>query len=248
MDPDTEMALGNDAFPATRRSVVVAAASDDPVTKRAALETLVSLYWRPIYKYVRLKWRANNEDAKDLSQAFLAHAMEKDFIARYDPAKSRFRTYLRVCLDGFVSNERKSATRLKRGGDRFVLDFDAAERELGVQPSSVGEPEEFFNREWLRTLLALAVDDLSRECEREGKSIHFRVFERYDLDGCGPVERPRYEDLGEQFRLSVPQVTNYLAYARRRFRALMLDRLRAATGSEEEFREEARRILGRDIP
>lgn len=248
MDHDTEMGGANDAFPPTRCSVVVAAASGDPATKRQAFETLVSAYWRPVYKYVRLKWQAANEDAKDLTQAFLARAMEKEFFARYDAAKSRFRTYLRVCLDSFVSNERKAAARLKRGGDRFVLDFDAAERELRTQLSSGNaEPEEFFNREWLRTLFALAVEDLSRECEHEGKAVQFRLFERYDLDGTEPVERTRYEDLAAEFGLSVQQVTNYLAFARRRFRALMFDRLRAATGSDEEFREEARRILGSEV-
>ena len=74
------------------------------------LEALIRVYWKPIYTYIRLKWGKDNEDAKDLTQAFFTRALEKEFFQRYDPAKARFRTYLRICVDGFLSNERKSAS------------------------------------------------------------------------------------------------------------------------------------------
>jgi vacuolar-type H+-ATPase subunit H len=44
------------------------------------------------------------------------------------------------------------------------------------------------------------------------------------------------------------QVTNHLAWARREFRRLVLEALEEATGSEEEFRAEARQLLGIDPP
>ena len=46
--------------------------------------------------------------------------------------------------------------------------------------------------------------------------------------------------------MPVTQVTNYLAALRRRFRALVLDRLRELSASEAEFRAEARDVLGVD--
>jgi hypothetical protein len=48
--------------------------------------------------------------------------------------------------------------------------------------------------------------------------------------------------------MSVPvtQVTNYLAWARREFRRIVLEELRELSGSEEEFRREARALLGVD--
>src|SRR5215211_615259 len=120
------------SFPATRHSVVAAIASADQHTRRVAFDALVSAYWRPVYKYVRIKWRADREDAADLTQEFFARAFEKGSLGRFDPERARFRTYLRVCLDGFVANEHKAASRIKRGGAvSFVhLDFAAAENEL----------------------------------------------------------------------------------------------------------------------
>src|SRR3989442_7054857 len=99
------------AFPLTRGSVVRAAGSADAETRRRAFEALVGAYWKPVYNYVRLKWGASGEDAEDLTQGFFARALEKGFFDRFDPARARFRTYLRACLVGFVANERKTLLR-----------------------------------------------------------------------------------------------------------------------------------------
>ncbi len=239
------------AFPLTRRSVVRAAASADPETRRRGFETLVAAYWKPAYKYLRLKWRASEQDAEDLTQGFFARALEKAFFDRFDPERARFRTYLRTCLDGFVANERQSAQRLKRGGgaEHVSLDFAGAETELVRQgPLDGADMDEYFHREWVRGLFALAVDALRRRCTEAGKSIPFALFERYDLDGPDAPSRPSYADLAREMGIPETQVTNHLAWARREFRRLVLETLEEATGSEEEFRTEARHVLGIDPP
>jgi RNA polymerase sigma factor (sigma-70 family) len=239
------------AFPLTRRSVVRAAASADPETRQRAFDALVAAYWKPVYKYLRLKWSASGEDAEDLTQGFFARAIEKGFFDRFDPARARFRTYLRACLDGFVANERQSAGRLKRGGgaEHVSLDFGGAEAELARQgPSESADVEEYFHREWVRSLFGLAVEALRRRCTEAGKDVHFALFERYDLDGPDAAARPSYADLAREMGIPETQVTNHLAWARREFRRLVLEALEEATGSEEEFRTEARQLLGIDPP
>jgi DNA-directed RNA polymerase specialized sigma24 family protein len=94
------------AFPVTRHSIVAAMRSAQPDERRSAFDTLVTAYWKPVFKYVRLKWHVSPEDAADLTQAFFLRAFEKDFFSGFDPAKARFRTFLRICLDGFVANAR----------------------------------------------------------------------------------------------------------------------------------------------
>jgi RNA polymerase sigma factor (sigma-70 family) len=246
MDDDTDLGGPAVAFPVTQCSLVRAAGSGDPAVRRRAEETLVAAYWKPVYKYIRFRWRVPNEDAKDLTQAFFGRAVEKGFFDRFDPARARFRTFVRVCVDGFVANEQRAAARLKRGGaaEPLPLDFDAAEGELRRHPPDGGvDLDEFFRREWLRGLFALAVEDLRRSCKAEP----FALFERYDLDGPDAAERPTYARLAEEFGLPVTQVTNHLAAARRQFRRLVLDRLRAGTGSEAEYQDEVRRLFGGDV-
>ena len=85
MPDDTHMGGLADRFPVTRRSLLVAARSDDSDERRRALEVLIAAYWKPVYKYIRLRWQKDNEQAKDLTQEFFARLLEKDFLESYEP-------------------------------------------------------------------------------------------------------------------------------------------------------------------
>jgi RNA polymerase sigma factor (sigma-70 family) len=248
MDPDTDIGGAQQRFPVTNQSAIAAARSDDHVTRERAFATILNSYWKPAYKYIRLKWQANNEDAKDLTQGFFANAYEKNHFANYDARKASFQTFLRTCLDGFVANERKAGQRLKRGGDvnHFQLDFISAEDEIAMQAANVDlSPEDYFHREWVRWMFTMAVDTLRLRCETAGRKIHFQLFEAYDLrDDDANVS---YASLAQRFGLDQATVNNYLAATRRDFRRIVLEKLREITATEEEFRTEARSLLGVDV-
>jgi RNA polymerase sigma factor (sigma-70 family) len=226
-------------FPTTRRSVVLALASADAAERTRAFDTLVACYWKPLYKYARVAWRRERADAEDLTQSFFTRAFEKDSLATYDPAKASFRTFLRLLFDRHVSNEWTASQRLKRGGGEVHLDFDAAEAEIARDMSAV-TPEEYFHREWVRSMFALAVDRLHARCASEGKQVHFAIFEAYDLDD----DRVSYRELAVRFDVPETQVTNYLAAMRRKFREIVLEALREVTATDEEFRSESRALFG----
>lgn len=238
---------GPRGFPTTRASLLEAAASADPEARRRAFDTLVTAYWRPVYLHLRLRWNAGREDAEDLTQEFFSRAVEQGFFDGFDPARARFRTFLRTCLDRFSANARRDARRLKRGGGavHLSLDFDAAERDLPLADASA-DPDARFHQEWIRSLFAMAVEALRSESEAGGREIRFRVFARHDLDPVEGGERPSYRSLAEEFELPVTQVTNHLSWARREFRRLVLEHLRSLCGSEAEFRAEARELFGVD--
>jgi hypothetical protein len=124
------------------------------------------------------------------------------------------------------------------------LDFPAAEGELGPQPADPGDPDAFFHREWVQAVFALAVERLRARCRQTGRKADFTLFARYDLEGDDPPGRPTYAEVGRDLGMNASQVTNRLAAARREFRAIVLDALRELTGSEDEFRAEARQLLG----
>ena len=237
------------AFPATRPSVVRDLGSADPLRRAAAYEALARSYWRPVYMYVRLRWRRGPEDAQDLTQEFFARAFAREYLARYDPAKARFRTFVRTCLDGFLANEDKAAARLKRGGGMTIagVDFARFDADLAAHAQSdEPDPERWFYREWIRGLFAEAVDRLRAHCDTEGHALAFTLFTRYDIDGSDAGERPTYASLARETGLSVTDVTNELAWARRAFRGIVLARLRDVCASDDEFRAETRDLLGID--
>ncbi len=242
---------GGDRFPPTRRSVIEAVRSIDVEERERALQGLCAAYWKPVYKYVRWRWNRPAEAAQDLTQGFFAELLERELLETFDPKKSRLRTYLRVCVDSFVMNEDKAGRRQKRGGSipHVALDFAAAEDEFGAMvtdPASIPSPEsleEFFEKEWVRSLFTLAVEDLRELCEQRERTRTFRLFEAYDLEGNDKIS---YEQLSKDYGLPVTDVTNALAWARREFRKIALDRLRELCGSEEEFHREARASFGWD--
>ena len=247
MARDTDMGgPGGGRFPATRHSAVLAAQSADLIERERGLAILLETYWRPTYKYIRMRFGEANADAQDLTQSFFTRALEKDFFDGYDPEKGSFRTYLRTCLDRFVANEKKAAGRAKRspGAPLLPLDFEGAEGELSHQePPDPSSMEQYFHDEWVRSLFALSVERLREECERRGKDLPYLLFERYELDR-DPDEKLTYGRLAEEFHIPPTQVTNFLALARREFRRIVLERLREITATDREFREEARSLLG----
>jgi RNA polymerase sigma factor (sigma-70 family) len=215
-EPDTAIGGPGHQFPTTRQSLVEAAAGEGSPA-REALDSIIGLYWKPAYKHVRIQWKRNSEEAKDLVQGFFAALIEQHILAGFDPSQGRLRTYLRACLDRFVMKQDESAQRLKRGGGvRF--DFDAAEREIA---SSTPSPEDVFFREWQREVFALALEELRSTCRSGEKWTRYRIFEQYDLAEGG---RPSYADLAEEHGIPITTVTNHLAWARRELRRLTLAR------------------------
>jgi len=233
-------------FPATRHSIVAAIRSERSEVRRSAFDTLVRAYWKPVFKYVRLKWHASPDEAADLTQAFFLRAFEKDFFAPFDPGRARFRTFLRTCLDRFVANTRQADGRLKRGGGATVvpIDLPEAERELELQaPNAVTDFDAFFHREWLRGLFADAASRLREACAARGRPQRFAMFELYDL-AAEESDRPSYVVLARRFGVSAADVTNELAAARREFRRLVIEALREQCATDEEFEAESRALTG----
>ena len=230
-------------FPETRWSAIAAARSNDSAERRLAIERIADGYWKPVYKYIRAKWKADRSDAEDLTQEFFARVIEKDFLANFDPAKGRLRTFLRVCIDGLVQNHRRAASAQKRGGDAafLSLDFNLAEEELVRSGMPATEDmDSFFDKEWTRSLFSMAIDALRRECALRGRDLHFQLFQRYDLTDEPPAT---YAELAREFNITPTTVTNYLAAVRRDFRRITLAVLRDLTATEDEFQREARALL-----
>jgi RNA polymerase sigma-70 factor (ECF subfamily) len=221
--------------------------SEDIATRRAALESLVAVYWRPVYARYRVKWSAPPADAEDMTQEFFARAVEDGLLDRYDPSRARFRTYLRTCADRFAANVARDRARLKRGGGVVLLPLDTAglEQELAsADRDARDDPDARFEREWVRGVFDDAVARLREDAAGTAREVRVTLLERYDLQPEREEERPSYRALAEEFGLPVTQVTNHLAWARRELRRLVLERLRSLAGSDAEYAEDIGIVLG----
>lgn len=235
-------------FPATRLSIVKGAASPDPELRERATAEIARVYWAPVYTYVRVQWRLDVDDACDATQEFFLRAFTRTLFARFDPSKARFRTYVRLCLDSFMANEAKAQRRAKRGGTHQHLPIHEAEElvSLYAEQDTVRD-DALFDREWIRALISSAMAALRTHCASHGKETAFALMHLYDIEAAEAEERPTYSELAQRFDIPITQVTNYLAWARRQLREHVLQTLRAHSGSDREFREDARHYLGIDV-
>jgi hypothetical protein len=145
-----------------------------------------------------------------------------------------------------VARADRDAGRLKRGGGLapLSLEYELAEGELARTGLPAPErADEFFDKEWTRSFFSGAVSGFRAAAASRGRPIDFEIFERYDL--CDDEDRrPTYAELAVLFGMKTTDVTNRLAAARREFRKIVLGLLRETTASEDEYRREARSLLG----
>ena len=204
----------------------------------SARERIVAAYWKPVYKYIRWKWRESNESAKDLTRLFAKSLRERCVRGLESQRPAAFRTFLRLCADRFVANHRQFASRLKRN----------AQRTEALDEASATDPfdcDEYLHREWIRQVFAHAIAALRDEYSARGREQAFRAFERYDL--AVEETRPSYAELALEIGVSSTQVTNYLAAARRDLRRIVLEKLRELTATDREYQSEARAVLGIEV-
>src|SRR6476659_4164862 len=136
-------------FATTHWSVVLAAGHSSAAGAQAALEKLCRTYWFPLYAFARRQGNSP-EDAQDLTQDFFFRLLEKNYLAKADPDRGKFRTFLLGSLKNFLVNEWKRAGRLKRGGDLTFHSFDAHEAEERYAGEQIDEtnPASAYERQW----------------------------------------------------------------------------------------------------
>jgi len=233
---------GTSSLRTTRWSVVLAGARAAPAERRLALEELARLYWYPLYAYARRRGHRSDE-AADLTQGFFAQWLERNDVARADPARGRFRAYLRTSFEHFLANEHARRRAWKRGGGRAPLSLDAAaaETRFGGEPVEPDTPERAYERAWVRELLARALDALAAEQERIGRGALFRHL-RPSLSA--EDDAPRFAQVAAAVGMSENAVKVAAHRLRRRFGELLRAEVAETLADPSAVEEELRSLLG----
>ncbi len=218
------------------------AAGDREMPQAAeALEELCRSYWYPLYAYTRRRG-SSPEDAQDLTQAFFAHLLRKDFLSRVGPEKGRFRSYLLACLKHFLADEWEKARTAKRGGGAasVALDWERAEGRYQSEAGAEASAETLYERRWALELLDHVLNQLREEAVASGKE---PVFDQ--LQGSLLGERPAetYAQLGERLGLSETAVKVTVHRLRQRYRELLREQIAHTVARPEEIEEEMRYLF-----
>ena len=229
-------------FPSTCWTVIREAQAGDGAGRTAALDRLLAVYWRPVYWTFRFDWSVGPDDARDLTQGYFAAFLERDLLHKVDAERGRFRAYVKATLKHWILQWRRDQGARKRGGGVRIVALDDLEPVEADPPGRDASPEQRFDRELMRSILARALVELRTAFERDGKRDHFELFLRfYGLEAQGAS--PSYQDLMREFSLSAHDVKNRLAAARARFRNLVLALLRDGLTSDGDLIGEIRAVF-----
>ncbi len=228
-------------FPVTRWSLVAGARSAaDPQRKRQALEELCTLYWRPIYGFLRRRGLAVAE-AQDATQGFFLSLLHEDLFARALAETGRMRSFLLGALQRWQRGEWRKAQAEKRGGGQELLSLDFLAEEEGFESAASSDetPEQHFERNCALVMLETAMERLAGEQAASGKAAAFAVL-RPLLAPTADAAVPSHEEAAQKLHLTPEALRVTLHRLRKRFaevlRATVADTL--ADPTEKAVEEE----------
>ena len=221
--------------------MVLTAGRNDTTQACAALEKLCQIYWYPLYVYVRRRGHSP-EDAQDLTQEFFARLLERQSLARVDPNRGRFRSFILGAMRHFLADEWAKARTQKRGGGRPVLSLDlaAAEKRFDLEPADNATPDKAFDKQWATALLDEVLTKLEEEHQREGKDALFGALKQTLI---GTRAGLPYAALAERLSMTEGAVKTAVHRLRKRYRELLRAEIANTVLSPEEVSEEMRHLF-----
>jgi RNA polymerase sigma-70 factor (ECF subfamily) len=227
-------------FTTTRWSLVKEAGHPDAPAGAAALAELCEAYWFPIYAYIRRTGKSG-EDARDLTQAFLARMIEKNDVSDADPARGRFRTFLLASVRHFLANQHDAATARKRGGGarHLPIEIEDGERRYAYEPVDHQTPEHVFERRWALAALEAAMARLGQRYADGDRRPIFDAL-RPCLAGADP---PSYAALATRLATTEAALRIAMHRLRRAFRDALRDVIEETVARPEDVDDELQYLL-----
>ena len=231
-----------DIFATTHWTVVLAAGRRSTPQSDRALEELCRTYWFPLYAYVRRRGHTK-EDAEDLTQAFFARFLQRNYLSTLDAEKGRFRAFLLGCLKHFLANEWDKSQAQKRGGQALHLSLDWKTADTQFQIASVAEPspDKAFDREWAVALLEQVIQRLQAECETDGRAKQFAELRVFLTVGKGVLP---YATAAKSLGLDEAAARSAVHRLRKRYRQLLREEIARTLADPAQVDEEMRAIFG----
>jgi len=231
--------LAQGRFNTTHWSIVLACSGENDADQaREALAQLFQTYWYPLYAYVRRRGHGE-QDAEDLVQAFCLHLQEKHALAKADPQRGKFRTFLLSSLQNFLANETARAHAQKRGGGRELIFLDAedARSRYRLEPAHHLTPEAIFEMRWAHAVLEGTLAGLRGDFVARGKERLFDGLASFlSLDEPGDS----YQQAATRLRLPLSAIKTTVHRLRQDYRTKLREEIGRTVSTPDEIEDELR--------
>lgn len=238
---DSDSHLRQRVFATTQWSVVLSAGQDASPDAREALAQLCRTYWSPLYAYARRRVDDVHE-AQDLTQAFFAELLDKNYVGQAMPERGRFRAFLITAFKHFLGRQWEKRKAQKRGGGRMPipLDFATVDSAIRIEPSGGLTPEQLFDREWATSLLARILQTLKAEFAQAGKSEQFAVLKEFLI---GERSGKRYAQAAAELQMSESAARKTASRMRQRLRQLLRAEIAETVSASEDVEDEIQKLF-----
>lgn len=228
-------------FETTQWSLILEAGDQGGAGHLEALEQLCRRYRPPLLAFAR-GFGLKDQDAQDVTQAFFQHLLEKNLPSRANPELGRFRSYLLTSLKNFIHVSYRNATRERRGGDPAQhVSLHDGNHELHDHLIADPAQDVSFDREWAHTLIRIAIDELAKEQEQQGKSERFALMRPLLLDPSG--REAVFAELQARFGMAEGAARTALSRLRTRFRELVRTEVQRVVNDPAEVDAEIAYLL-----
>lgn len=222
----------NPAFPSTRWSRILAPAGERD------LDALARAYALPIEAWLAQRFARRADDARDLAQDAFAWLLQTRLLDKADPARGRFRAFLKTALANFAIERLRRERAHKRGGGAQTASFDDVGEPVDPRAHSA---DQVLDDAWRRELLTKARQMLQHELEIGGRSVHWALFHDWYLADADDLD---HATLAARHGITRTDVSNWLDHGKRRFRALLRQIVADTVSSPDELEDELRWLFG----
>ncbi|MGV3771405.1 MAG: RNA polymerase sigma factor, partial [Verrucomicrobiales bacterium] len=198
-----------------------------------------TIYWQPVYVYIRRKGHPRHQ-AADLTQSFFLKLCGRDSFASAREEKGRFRNFLLVSLNRFLHDSWRFDTAARRQPEEIVfLDVSALEEALKLN-SAAPPPDLEFDQNWTRSIVSRAMVQLQEQYRDAGKAFlweHLFAWLTKDPDGA------TYEQAAGLLGMSNEALRKEVSRARKALRQCIVDQIAMTVSSPEQIEEELRHLF-----
>jgi RNA polymerase sigma factor (sigma-70 family) len=242
-NPTQKIEPASGVFATTRWTVVLAAGDPDAPQATVALEELCRTYWYPLYAYIRRRGHSR-EDAEDLTQAFFARLLEKNFLEGITSDKGKFRAFLLTAVKRFMANEWDRAHAEKRGGAAPTLSLDwqwqDADERYKIDPADNLSPDKLYDRAWAVTMLERVITRLRDESLAEGKSSQYEQLRPFLMVGKADIP---FAQAAAALNMTEGAVRVAVHRLRRRYREVLRDEIAQTLSDPAQADEELQALF-----
>ena len=230
-----------DRFATTQWSVVIQAGKSTSQDSREALASLCNLYWLPLYAFAKRKTHSTHE-AQDLTQAFFAELLEKNYVAAADKSRGRFRSFLLTAFKNFSSKQWEKANAKKRGGgaQQVSLDFQKADSTISFADSDGLTAEQIYDKQWALTLLERILHRLEQEYAQKGEQATFDILKGHVIGDHSGVT---YQDSAKRLDKTEAATKKMASRMRHKYRQFLREEIAQTVETESEVDDEISKLF-----